>query len=404
MTTQQTPQPIDMFSRFMAGMFDEREVMSVPTGFLAFFGSPLGGGKTHYCLDAGSIDIDIIRGNRKTAALIPRGIGRPLGSTHADMQGGKSTTFSRKFPLAEEVGNISADELVFRLAGEPSYNSGKTRHDRLRDKARDLHMEGVRRSARLFEILAMNSVMTGQMPAILGTANTDLIYDFKRRDTHTVTVSNPWTGAVNPFDDLDTNCELMERDSGLIADMFCIGGQAFSAMLNNADFQTLADNRRIEMIQVGKDLPVPEQFARFVASGWTPQGRLRTPKGYTLWVFTYSKTYTAADGTSTKLMDEEKAFITSSRVRCDRYFGPPESLPMTKDRAQLYQDLFGFDPKQPPMPANVLGNGTIIEAAMFHCDAYLAADQKSLSIRTQSAPIFATTMTDGFVVLQGIVS
>lgn len=399
-----TPQPIDSFSRFMANTFDERQFISVPTGFQAFFGNPAAGGMTHYSPDAGAVDIDIIRGNKKTAALIPRGIvSRTLGGTQQDMQGGKRTTFSRKFPLSEEEGNIGADQILYRVPGESSYNSGATRYDRMKQLAHNLHMESVRRTVRLFEVLAASSVLTGTMPAILGTSNEDLIYDFRRRDSHSIAVGTAWNASGSDvFSDIETACELIEADGNLIPDMLCVGGQAMAAMVGNAGFQALADVRRIEFIQVG-DMPVPDKFARFVNSGWKPQGCLRTPKGYNLWLFTYNRTYQTDDGTATKLMPETQAFITSSSARCDRYFGPPETLPLT-ERLTLYRDLFGFDPKLPPMPANVLNGDAIIEPAMFHCDAYKASNGKVVSIRTQSAPIFATTQTDGFVVLTGLVA
>ena len=100
-----TPATQDLFTRFMVEAFDDREIIAAPTAWQAFFGSPLSMGKTIFSPDKSDVDIDIIRGNEKTAALIPRGtISRPLGSTQADMQGGKMTAFSRKYPLSEEEG------------------------------------------------------------------------------------------------------------------------------------------------------------------------------------------------------------------------------------------------------------------------------------------------------------
>ena len=40
-----------------------------------------------------------------------------------------------------------------------------------------------------------------------------------------------------------------------------------------------------------------------------------------------------------------------------------------------------------------------IMANMFHSDAYMAANGKAVTVRTQAAPIFATTMTDAFVTI-----
>jgi Phage major capsid protein E len=399
-----SPTPVDLFSRYMAEMFDERQIISVPTGFQVFFGNPASGSYTHYSPDAADVDIDIIRGTKKTAALIPRGmVSRPLGSSQKDLHAGRFTTFNRKYPLSEEESNINASEILFRQAGESPYST-KTRLERMREKARDLHLENIRRHIRLFEVLAKASVMTGKMPAILGTTNTDLIYDFKRKSAHTFGAGTKWDNSGDVFGDIDTACDLLEANGNVDPNFMAIGGVAFSGMVNNTVFQTLADNRRMEFIQVSQNLPVPPEFARFVAAGWIAQGRLRTPKGYSLWVFTYNRTYQDANGTATKLMPEDQAFICSTEARCDRYFGPPELLPMTRHRVQIYQDYFGFDPSVPPMPPNILAAGAVVDPSMFYCDCYESSDGKALSIRTQSAPIFVTTQTDAFVTMTGLVT
>ena len=61
------------------------------------------------------------------------------------------------------------------------------------------------------------------------------------------------------------------------------------------------------------------------------------------------------------------------------------------------REFFGIDPSIPPMPTNIKGNA--VQNAMFMVDAYGVDDGKRATIRTQAAPIFATTMTDAFVVL-----
>jgi hypothetical protein len=68
-------------------------------------------------------------------------------------------------------------------------------------------------------------------------------------------------------------------------------------------------------------------------------------------------------------------------------------------RDQFYAQMFGISPSQPPMPPNVKNPGAVIRPEMFYCDAYASNDWTRVTIRTQSAPIFATTATDGFAVL-----
>ncbi len=117
-----------------------------------------------------------------------------------------------------------------------------------------------------------------------------------------------------------------------------------------------------------------------------------------MWIFTYPEVYVDSTGTVTKYIGDEQVLMAYSGARCDRYFGPNEQLPMVPMRAQLYREWFGFDPSAPPVPPKVANSG-IISPAMFYCDAYVSNDWKKLSIRSQTAPIFATTQTDAFLVM-----
>lgn len=405
-TNNTTPNAVDPFARFMADAYDEKEAsISVPTAFQAFFGNPTGGGRTYYSPDSLVVDIDIIRGNKRIAALIPRGmVSRPLGDNQKNMNVEKSTNFSRKFPLSEEEGDLTGDQLLFRLAGEQPYQSA-TRFQRMRALALKQHHESIRRTVRMFEVLAAQSVLEGKQDAILDTTNTDLQYDFKRRADHIVTVGTAWNG-VTPdiLGDIDSACDKLEANGNINPNMICMGGQALDAFIKDTTVAGIADNRRFELLEVTTNNPVPPMFNRFVNSGWIPRGRLRTPKGYTLWIFTNTRTYTNSAGSAAKHMPEDEAFVTSAEARCDRYFGPPEILPMIPQRSELYMQLFGFNPDMAPMPPRILGDGAIIEPSMFYCDAYVAGDWKKVTIRTQSAPIFATTQTDAFVTLKGLVT
>lgn len=392
-----TPNAVDSFSRYMTEMFNELEMISVPTGFQCFFGRPETGAKTLFSPDASVVDIDIMRGNKKTAALIPRGtISRLLGSANKNLNTENYSSFSRKYPLSEEEGDITADQILNRLAGESPYQT-MTRIDRMRVLGFQIHMESIRRTVRMFEILARQSVLYGVQDAIIGTTNPDLQYDFKRKTSHTITPIVKWDNAsADILGDIDAGCDKLE-EANVRPEFMGIGGGAMDAIIKDSVIEALADNRRFELVEVSLGNPVPAEYDKFIASGWIARGRLRTPKGYNLWMFTYNRTYDLANGTASKLMPEDEAFISGSNVRCDRYFGPPESLPMVGARRELYQEYFGINPDMPPMPGKIMGPGNIIDPNMFYCDAYVTGDYKKITVRTQSAPIFATTQTDGFV-------
>lgn len=397
-----TPVPQDLFSRFMVGAFDEKKIIGISTGFQAFFGRPENGAETIYSPDSNAVDIDIIRGNERIAALIPRGaVSRTLGGAQKNLNAGQMSSFSRKYPLAEEEGDITGDVLLNRLPGEGAYQR-LARIDRLRELGLKICHESCRRIMRMDEVLAAQSILAGKQDAIIGTTNTDLQYDFRRNSLHTVTTGNSWSGGnATILADVDAMCDKIRANGRTMPDMMVLGGTAMTSFVTNTSVATLADNRRWSFVAAGTDArPMPPRFQRFVDGGFIYQGHLRTPSGYELYLFTYLDIYNEPSaGTATKYMPADKVLIASSTARCDRYFGPPENLPMVPARAALYQEYFGFDPSAMPMPPNVKAASGVIVPASFYFDAYVSPDWKKLTVRAQHAPIFATTQTDAFGVI-----
>jgi hypothetical protein len=397
------PTPIDAFSRMNVEMFNEKEFIGVPTAFQTFFGRSETGARTLWSDSASVVDIDIIRGNEKIAALVPRGtISRDLGTGQKNLNVQKRSSFSRRFPLAEEEGDISADQLEFRVAGEGS-NENRSRLQRMRSLALDLNEEAVRRLIRMDEYLCTQSILEGKMPAIIGTTDPDLLYDFRRKSTHITALTTSWnSGSADIMGDIDAACELIRADGHVNPDMAVFGSKVMQSFLEDDGIKALADNRRIELIQVSMQNPVPPKFAPFIEGGFQARGRLRTAAGFELWIFTSTDVYTDSAGDPAKYMPEDQALFCYSGARCDRYFGPPEVLPMIPMRRELYNQLFGFNMDNPPMPANIKNAGSAIVSAGFYFDAYAPDNWKSVTCRVQHAPIFATTMTDAFVTYKDV--
>ena len=404
MSNQITATSVDLATRFMAQMFDERDIIGVPTGFQAFFGRPETGAQTIFNPNSKNIDIDIIRGNERIAALIHRGgNSRPL-NTQLNENEQKFTSFSRQYPLMEEEGDIEADQLINRVAGENPYQLLE-RLNRMRILGFNIHKESIRRIVRTCEVLAASSVLTGQHVAISGTTNTDYIYDFRRNAGLTITVAVGWNqSAAVIAANLDAACSEIREVGHVTADMAVIGSTAMDALISDDVVQTVADNRRFELIQVSTNNPVPPRFAKFIEGGFIARGRFRTPGGYELWLFTYNDLYINSSGTAVPYMPVDEALVCFSGARCDRYFGPPEVLPMTSAKMAFYQEMFGFNPEAPPMPNNIKGAGHAVDMRMAYFDAYVSNDWKKITIRSQAAPIFATTMTDAFALLDGLIT
>lgn len=395
-----TPVPLDLFSRFTVGVFDEKKIIGVPTAGQSFFGNPECGSETIYSPNSNVVDIDIIRGEERAAALIPRGgVSRSLGSIQKNLRTEQYSTFSRTFPLAEEEGDITAANLLNRVAGENPYDR-QTRMDRLRYHAIRIFHECCRRLVRMDEILAWQSVLTGKMDAIIGTTDEGMKYDFRRSSSMTVTAGTAWSsGNADILADIDAGCLKLRSIGHVTADMMVLGATAMKSLVKDATVQKVADNRRFFFISLGEGAVMPAKYKRFVDGGMVFQGVLRTPQGYELHLFTYPEGYTNSSGTFTKYIADDKVLICYCNCRCDRYFGPPENLPNIPQRDQLYREFFGFDPSSPPMPPKIRAAGGVIRPETFYCDAYVSNDWKRVTIRCQHAPIFATTQTDAFYVL-----
>lgn len=398
MSTLLSPTGPSIYKRVMMEAFDERDYIACPTGFQSMFGR-LGGGSRYYEAQDIDVDVDIVRGNERMAQMFPRGqYAHDIDPKKYAIQEVFSTR-SFRFPFAEEETVISASELRMRTAGENEYQRLDDRM-RLRMKAFKAHREHLRKHIRLFEYLAAQVVTTGKMPAIVGATETEWLYDFKRNSDHIVTAAVDWaTITTDILGDLDTACTALRKNAHVRADGLILGVDAFSAVRSNTAILAEADNRRFVTASIGGDRPVPAKFQFLVEAGFDYRGRLEVDSGKQLDVFTYDEYYDNASGTKTPYLDADTAIVFSSETKCDAYFGPNERLDYSPQEIAEMQFYLGMGPMAGPMPPLVRGPAGVVTPEMFHFDAYMEGRRTGLTIRTQSAPLFATTMTDGFYVI-----
>ncbi|MGD9157292.1 MAG: major capsid protein [Desulfobacteraceae bacterium] len=393
-----TPTTVDTYSRYMDALFNENEIISVSTVWQQFFGKPgNSGSKTIYSPDSEVIDIDIMRGQERIAALIHRGTDSRYLNKQKNTELERWSSFSRVFPFAEELGDITASQINRRVAGENPYEQ-RSKNERMRELARENHLEHIRRYVRLFEYLCGLSLMSGQHPAITGSANADNWYDFRRNAAHIVTPTVPWdNAAADILGDWDAAFDAGRENGHIRYNVAFGGGDVLKVILNDATIQKFADNRRFSFVFAGRDgFALPGNLQPLVEAGADPIAKITTPKGRTFYLFGYDAIWTDADGNPTNYMPVDDFFFAYYGARCDRYFGPNEVLPPTPADAAWYQQMFGMNMNAPMMPVNIKNPGGIVTPAMFYCDAYPSNDKKKVSIRTQTAPIFATTQTDAF--------
>jgi hypothetical protein len=387
----------------MARLWDDRDMIAVPTGFQSIFGRPATGAETIFSFDAEVVDIDVQRGNERTAVLMPRGgISRSLGSLQKSLNEEKFTSQSRVYPLSIELFDISSGQLNKRTAGELPY-APLTREQRLRKLAMKAMKETVKRSVRMFEILCSQSARTGKQDAIIGTSDTNLQYDWKRNTANTITVGTKWNAATPDIvGDMDLALDQIRINGHTRGDVGVVGASGMKALIRDSEMQNLADNRRYEVLWVSSNNQVPSNLQFMLEAGFDARGKVVTYKGRTLWLFTYDEGYTNSAGTFTPYMPVGEMLIFDSKARCDRYFGPPETLPEDSAMRAFYQDRFGLSPDaMPSVPIKAAG-GTIMPE-MFFFDAYPSGDNTTITHRTQTAPIFGTTHVDAFALLNGLV-
>lgn len=392
----------DEYTRFMVELFDQVKKLRIPTGGQSFFGDPSNGGITSFDEDAATVEIDILKANgERLAAMVHRG-----QSSHDvnknNIIGENYTNIIREYPLIEETASINSAKLLLRQPGENPF-SGRTRRQRNQDKALRYNFDMIQKIGRLYEYLCWQSLLNGEHPAIYGTTNSDLIYDFYRLATHIITVTNAWnSGSQDIMGDIDAACYLIEADGLGEANYMLLGEDAQGDFINDTNVQALADNRRFELIEVSTNNPVPNEYSKLINNGFIARGRLRTPGGRNLWIFNYNKNYTIPGGsTKTRFLPKDQALIGDISARFDRHFGPPDRLPVTMEERAMYQDYFGFNMDSPPMPPET-NTGNVLPMASMFFDAYRSEDKKTIRMRAQAAPIFPTTETDLLVTLKGL--
>lgn len=402
-----TPNSVDQYSRFMDELFDERDIMFVDTVWQQFFGQPQdSGSKTLYSPDSEVVDIDIVRASgEKYAKMIHRGTNSQFLNLQKNVSDINWSNFSRVYPLCEELSDINASQINKRVPGENPYER-MSKQARMRMIAQKHHAEHIRRYVRLFEVLAGLSLLGGAHPALLGSANLDNWFDFRRNAALIATPTIPWDQpGADILGDWDAAFDTIRQIGKVRFDMAIAGANVIPVIFNDPTIQAYADNRGFEMIRAGaNNWTLPARYQRYVDAGLDPLAWFRTPRGRTFYLFGYDGMVTDDDGTVENLMPVNTMWFAFSGARANRYFGPSEVLPPDPVTTQLYQHYFGLNMMMPTIPARIKNPAGTVTPQMFHCDAVFADDRKKTTIRTQSAPIFATTQTDAYFTYYGCLS
>ena len=402
-----TPSSVDGFSRYWARYFNENEVIGVVTGFLAMFSRRRPVIRT----DANSVDIDIVRGNERTAQLIMRGtVGEYLSNNGVSV--GKYTNYSRRFPLSEDVYDLTQEQIGNRMAGENPFEE-RMRLERMRDTGQMAYYRMVERTIRLWERTAAQSALTGTQPSILGTSDANLILDYDRNPDliETFLLGEQFdNAAVNPLDVIDSKINKLiqigrtGRQSMGGQYVVLMGIEAIAGFFNNENVKEAGDNRRIMTVEKNPELTAPSQIRDTIAGGMSYIAKGYTSQGKIIHIMTYDSIYDDENDDPQYYMPTKSMLITPLTFRTDRYFGPPDTLPLTSLDRTWMRETFGITPNSQIPARKMAANPGIIVPEAFYVDAYAGGARKNATLRLQSAPIFATTQTDALFTGNSVVS
>lgn len=372
---------LDNYKRTMAPAFVDLEKIPVFTLFQHLFTT----GQTIIEPVAEDIDIDIQRGNKKIAVYIPRGTDATnTGNLENRASLERYTSDSKVFPLIEEITNITSTMVKKRMPGENPYSrmSPAEKQSALAAKAHIAHME---RIIRRQELSASESFRTG-----LQTIDGGFQYDFYRRASHSFGASVVWSDSANakPLTDLNTAGTLIFQNGNRRPTDGIFGETAWLEFLETTQVKETADNRRINHFRSDMDQGAPAGYESWVAAGAVFQGTVKTGD-WSMNLWTYPAIYETDAGTKTRLMPATDVVVFSKEARMDRYFGPADILEVDDSFFRRKFGITGID----GVPMNVMASG-IFSSDMFHLDAYGGVNNKSFTVRTQTAPIYPTIETD----------
>lgn len=387
-----TPVNMDIYSRTQALLFDENKKIRAPFGGQAFFGGRMGA--TFFEPDASVFEYDISRATTKLAPMILRGTEAAHQDSTAGMKQEFWTNFARLYPLIEDKGSVTSEQIINRVKGESSYGSGLTKQERTRILANNLHQKAIVKSFYTMEYLAWQSILTGTQPILIDTTNTNYLYDWERKATHAVAGTSWTNSSTDILSDLDDGWDLINVDAHAEADILLCGDTGIESIINNDDILAITDNRR--QFNNKFEVPLMESAYQFLtAEGFGYRGELVTKTGNKFQLFTYKKFYTNSSDVTTRYLPINKVVMTSSAAEGNRHFGPSDEMEPTQQQRADYRDLMGIDMNSMPSGLN-LNTSQRFDPRWFKFG--LQRNRKNFEFFTQVAPVYVPVTTDAWVV------
>lgn len=318
------------------------------------------------------VEVDIERDDRDVAVVIQ--------AIEAGRRQNESTVYSNKDfipPIYDEEGVITSYDLIKRVPGQDPF------------MAPDFQANAVLRSFRLFrklerkvrraiELQASQVLQTGVLD--LQDQNGTTLYglSFDPKATHFPTAGTPWATVATstPIDDLESLADVILTDGKTEVQDVIMGRQAFLNFQKSTQVQTLADNRRFDLVRV--DAPetrgMGAKFHGVLSAGqyrlniWSYTGRYRNPNG----------------GATVPYVDPNKVIMLSDG-RLDLTFGAIPLLRGPEARAL------------PFLPPRISDGDAGIDLTT---NAWFTADGRHLAVSAGTRPLCIPTAIDTFGTLK----
>jgi len=401
-------QTVNSIKSFMLGVFSDLSQIKASTGFQSIFANGGQGSITRYVENATQVDIDLIRGFKKISKLLERAAVEgefTIGSNSKHHKANKFQNVAYDFPIIRDSGSVTKDEILkYRNAGHHSADMSISESMASREKfAEIIHTIMLQHAGR----------MEKQAAEAINAATTTLddggAYDFDRSTDNTITPSVLWsvTATATPIGNIDDGLDAIQENGKTEGGVGLIGWEALKAMLATTELINLSgkDGKRFEFVQAGSALAqlpaLPADMQYLARNGFKYMAWLKTYKGREVYLFTYNEKYQTDAGVWTDYMNSKDVLLMDHTARRDRYFGPSIRLDLVTPEQRAINSYLGLNSAR-AMALNDVSPSGIIDARMFHHDAFMNETRTAFSIETYTGPLYVPTAVDTTCLLDGV--
>jgi len=282
-----------------------------------------------------------------------------------------------KPPIHKEGIALNAFDLIKRVVGENPFEDPGFRANLIVSMMKKMKKieNKIRRS---IELQASQVLQSGTVT--LSDENGVALYtiDYKPKVAHFPTVSTDWgDSGYDPIGDLGALAEVIRTNGRENPDQLIFGATAFDKFISNTKVQTLLDNRRMDVGDIGR----PETRGQ----GGTSHGTFSIGQ-YTYQLWTYNAVYKHQQtGTLTPFVAADKVIMRATTGRLDATFGaiPNIGAMLGKNGRQLVPELPGrFDSPESGID--------------LHTNVWLSPDGEQIFGGVGSRPLLIPTAIDTF--------